>query len=199
MKRTKIICTIGPSSQNPETIRELIKEGMDVARLNFSHGSYEEQTNKFRMVRDAAKELGRSVAILQDTKGPEIRLRDFANGKEELEAGQTFTLTTEEMKGTKDKVSISYKNLPNDVKEGMAILMVTHDVTFAAKCADRCAMLFRGQVVSEGKPKAFFAENLFYTTPVSRMTRGLLDGCLTVEDAAAALDERAGKEKVQGA
>lgn len=123
MKRTKIICTIGPSSQNPETIRELIKEGMDVARLNFSHGSYEEQTNKFRMVRDAAKELGRSVAILQDTKGPEIRLRDFANGKEELEAGQTFTLTTEEMKGTKDKVSISYKNLPNDVKEGMAILI----------------------------------------------------------------------------
>ena len=123
MKRTKIICTIGPSSQNPETIRELIKEGMDVARLNFSHGSYEEQTNKFRRVRDAAKELGRSVAILQDTKGPEIRLRDFANGKEELEAGQTFTLTTEEMKGTKDKVSISYKNLPNDVKEGMAILI----------------------------------------------------------------------------
>ena len=90
MKRTKIICTIGPSSQNPETIRELIKEGMDVARLNFSHGSYEEQTNKFRMVRDAAKELGRSVAILQDTKGPEIRLRDFEGGKVELVAGQTF-------------------------------------------------------------------------------------------------------------
>ena len=83
--------------------------------------------------------------------------------------------------------------------QGMTLLIVTHDVTFAALCADRCAMLFRGQVVSEGKPKAFFAENLFYTTPVSRMTRGLLDGCLTVEDAAAALDERAGKEKVQGA
>ena len=123
MKNTKIICTIGPASQNPETIRELIKEGMDVARLNFSHGSYEEQTNKFRMVRDAAKELGRSVAILQDTKGPEIRLRDFANGREELEAGQTFTLTTREVMGTKEMVTISYQNLPNDVEEGMAILL----------------------------------------------------------------------------
>ena len=123
MKRTKIICTIGPASQKPEIIRELIAEGMDVARLNFSHGSYEEQTNKFRMIRDAAKEMGKSIAILQDTKGPEIRLRDFANGKEELEAGQTFTLTTEEIKGTKEKVSISYKNLPKDVSEGMAILL----------------------------------------------------------------------------
>ena len=123
MKRTKIICTIGPASQKPEIIRELIAEGMDVARLNFSHGSYEEQTNKFRMVRDAAKEMGKSVAILQDTKGPEIRLRDFENGKEELVAGQTFTLTTEEMKGTKERVSISYKDLPKDVKEGMAILI----------------------------------------------------------------------------
>ena len=71
--------------------------------------------------------------------------------------------------------------------QGMAILLVTHDVTFAAQCADRCALLFRGQVVSEGSPKAFFSENLFYTTPISRMTRGLLDGCITVEEATAAL------------
>lgn len=123
MKRTKIICTIGPASQKPEIIKELIAAGMDVARLNFSHGSYEEQTSKFRMIRDAAKEMDKPIAILQDTKGPEIRLRDFVNGKEELKAGQTFTLTTEEMMGTNEKVSISYKNLPNDVKEGMSILI----------------------------------------------------------------------------
>ena len=123
MKNTKIICTIGPASQKPEVIRELILAGMNVARLNFSHGSYEEQANKFRMVEEASKELGIPVAILQDTKGPEIRLRDFANGKEELKAGQTFTLTTEEIMGTNEKVSISYKNLPKDVKEGMAILL----------------------------------------------------------------------------
>lgn len=123
MKKTKIICTIGPASQKPEIIRQLINEGMDVARLNFSHGSYEEQANKFRMIKEAAKELGKPVAILQDTKGPEIRLRDFTNGKGELKEGQTFTLTTKEIMGTNEKVSISYKNLPSDVKEGMAILL----------------------------------------------------------------------------
>ena len=123
MKNTKIICTIGPASQKPDIIRELIRSGMNVARLNFSHGSYEEQGNKFRMIQEASKELGVPVAILQDTKGPEIRLRDFANGKEELKAGQTFTLTTEEMQGTNEKVSVTYKNLPKDVEEGMAILL----------------------------------------------------------------------------
>ena len=123
MKNTKIICTIGPASQKPEIIKELILAGMNVARLNFSHGSYEEQANKFHMIQDASNELGIPVAILQDTKGPEIRLRDFANGKEELKAGQTFTLTTEEIAGTNEKVSISYKNLPKDVEEGMAILL----------------------------------------------------------------------------
>ncbi len=123
MKNTKIICTIGPASQNPETIKKLILAGMNVARLNFSHGSYEEQANKFRMIREASKELGIPVAILQDTKGPEIRLRDFVNGKEELKAGQTFTLTTEEIAGTNEKVSITYKQLPKDVEEGMAILL----------------------------------------------------------------------------
>ena len=123
MKNTKIICTIGPASQNPETIKKLIHAGMNVARLNFSHGSYEEQANKFRMIQDASGELGIPVAILQDTKGPEIRLRDFANSKEELKAGQTFTLTTEEIDGTNEKVSITYKQLPNDVEKGMAILL----------------------------------------------------------------------------
>ena len=78
--------------------------------------------------------------------------------------------------------------------QGMAILMVTHDVVFAAQCADRCALLFRGQVVSQGAPRAFFAQNLFYTTPISRMTRGLLEGCITVEDAAVALYAACKKE-----
>ena len=123
MKNTKIICTIGPASQNPDTIKKLILAGMNVARLNFSHGSYEEQGNKFHMIQEASKELGIPVAILQDTKGPEIRLRDFTNGKEELKAGQKFILTTEEIEGTDEMVSITYKQLPNDVEEGMAILL----------------------------------------------------------------------------
>ncbi len=123
MKNTKIICTIGPASQNPDTIKKLILAGMNVARLNFSHGSYEEQGNKFHMIQEASKELGIPVAILQDTKGPEIRLRDFTNGKEELKTGQKFILTTEEIEGTDEMVSITYKQLPNDVEEGMAILL----------------------------------------------------------------------------
>ena len=123
MKNTKIICTIGPASQKPEIIKEMILAGMNVARMNFSHGSYEEQEMKLRMVREVSQELGMPIALLQDTKGPEIRLRDFKNGKEELKEGQTFVLTTEEIEGTNERVSISYKNLPNDVEKGMPILI----------------------------------------------------------------------------
>lgn len=123
MRNTKIICTIGPASQSPEKIRELMKAGMNVARFNFSHGSYEEQEKKFRTVVEAREELGLPIATLQDTKGPEIRLRDFANGKEELKAGQKFTLTTEDVMGTDQKASISYAGLVNDVKKGYAILI----------------------------------------------------------------------------
>ena len=123
MRNTKIICTIGPASQSPEKIRELMKAGMNVARFNFSHGSYEEQAAKYKTLVDAREELGLPIATLQDTKGPEIRLRDFVNGKEELKKDQLFTLTTEEIIGTSEKASISYKGLINDVKEGISILI----------------------------------------------------------------------------
>lgn len=123
MKNTKIICTIGPASQKPEIIKEMILSGMNVARLNFSHGSYEEQEMKLRMIREVADELDVPVATLLDTKGPEIRLRDFKNGKEELKEGQTFTLTTKDVEGTNKIVSISYKGLVNDVQAGMPILI----------------------------------------------------------------------------
>lgn len=123
MRNTKIICTIGPASQSPDKIRELMKAGMNVARFNFSHGSYEEQEKKFRTVVEAREELNLPIATLQDTKGPEIRLKDFANGKEELKAGQKFTLTTEDMEGTKEKASISYAGLVKDVKKGYSILI----------------------------------------------------------------------------
>ena len=123
MKNTKIICTIGPSSQKPEILKEMIVAGMNVARLNFSHGSYEEQEMKLRMIREAAQELQLPVATLLDTKGPEIRIRDFKEGKVTLKEGQIFTLTTREVEGTNEKVAISYKNLPKDVKKGTKILI----------------------------------------------------------------------------
>ena len=123
MKKTKIICTIGPASESKEKLREMMMVGMNVARFNFSHGTHEEQRIKFERVDQVRKELDLPIATLLDTKGPEIRLRDFAGGKVELQAGQLFTLTTEEVMGTVQKASISYKNLKNDISSGTTILI----------------------------------------------------------------------------
>lgn len=123
MRRTKIICTIGPASEGEEKLKDLMLAGMNVARFNFSHGTHEEQRIKYERVVKVREELGLSVATLQDTKGPEIRLRDFEGGKAELVSGQTFTLTTEEILGNKERASISYKNLKNDISVGTTILI----------------------------------------------------------------------------
>ncbi|MCR4901233.1 MAG: pyruvate kinase [Butyrivibrio sp.] len=123
MRRTKIICTIGPASESEEKLREIMKAGMNVARFNFSHGSHDEHKRKFERIRRLREELQLPIATMLDTKGPEIRLKDFKNKKELLEAGQKFTLTTREVEGTKDIVSVTYKQLPNDCREGMRILL----------------------------------------------------------------------------
>ena len=123
MRKTKIICTIGPASESEDKLRELMLAGMDVARFNFSHGSHEEHKKKFARVVKVSGELKLPLATLLDTKGPEIRLRDFADGKAELKEGQKFILTTEEIMGDSSKASITYKNLKNDIKEGMSILI----------------------------------------------------------------------------
>ncbi len=123
MRKTKIICTIGPASESEERLRELMLAGMDVARFNFSHGTHEEHKKKFARVVRVSGELNIPVATLLDTKGPEIRLCDFEGGKAELTAGQRFILTTEEVPGNSEKASITYKNLKDDVKTGMSILI----------------------------------------------------------------------------
>ena len=123
MRKTKIICTLGPASDNEDVLRKLMLEGMDVARLNFSHGTYEEQLEKLNLVKRLREELNLPVAALLDTKGPEIRIKQFVNGKIELKANQKFTLTTREIPGTEDIVSITYKELPKDVHEGGRILI----------------------------------------------------------------------------
>ena len=123
MRKTKIICTIGPASEGEDKLKELMLAGMNVARFNFSHGTHEEQKAKFARVLRVSNELGLPVATLLDTKGPEIRLRDFEGGKAMLESGQTFTLTTEEIMGTSEKAAISYKGLKNDVSTGSMILI----------------------------------------------------------------------------
>ena len=123
MRKTKIICTLGPSTDKDGVLRELVANGMNVARFNFSHGSYEEHKGRLDNLKAIRAELGKPVAALLDTKGPEIRLKEFKNGVEMLEAGQTFTLTTREVEGTNEICSITYKDLPQDVHEGGTIML----------------------------------------------------------------------------
>ena len=123
MRNTKIICTLGPSTDKDGVLRELIANGMNVARFNFSHGSHEEHKGRLDLLKSLREELGKPVAALLDTKGPEIRLKDFKNGTEMLEAGQTFTLTTRDVEGTKEICSITYKDLPQDVAPGGTIML----------------------------------------------------------------------------
>lgn len=123
MRNTKIVCTLGPSTDKDGVLRALIKNGMNVARFNFSHGDYDEHRRRFEALRSLSKELNRPVAAMLDTKGPEIRLGTFKNGSENLVAGQKFTLTSREIEGTNEISSITYKELPRDVQPGGRIML----------------------------------------------------------------------------
>lgn len=123
MRKTKIVCTLGPASEKEEVLRAMIEAGMNVARINFSHGSHEEHQKKLDLLYRLREEMKAPVAALLDTKGPEIRLGTFVNGRERLNAGDTFILTTETVDGTNERASISFAGLPNDVKPGDAILI----------------------------------------------------------------------------
>ena len=123
MRKTKIVCTMGPSTEKPGILRQLMENGMNVARFNFSHGDYEEHKGRFDALRSLSKELDLPVAAMLDTKGPEIRLGTFKNGAEKLITGQKFTLTSREIEGTNEICSVSYKELPRDVAAGGRIML----------------------------------------------------------------------------
>ncbi len=123
MRRTKIVCTLGPATDDYSVLKNMIRAGMNVARLNFSHSTYDEHKRRMDMVKRARKELGVPVAILLDTKGPEIRIRTFKDGKVELKKGDQFTLTTRELEGDQTIVTVSYEDLPQYVKKGARILV----------------------------------------------------------------------------
>ena len=123
MRKTKIICTLGPSTDDENVVRSLVKAGMNVARLNFSHGNHEEHLKRINMIKKVRTELKQPIAILLDTKGPEIRIGDFENNSAVLEKGQNFTLTTREIMGNENEVSISYSELPYRIKLGDRILI----------------------------------------------------------------------------
>lgn len=123
MRRTKIICTLGPATDKGDVLKNMMLAGMNVARFNFSHGSYEEHKGRMDFVKKVRAEVGLPIGIMLDTKGPEIRTKTYKDGKIEIKEGQTFTLTTRDIEGDETIVSISYNGLPNDVKPGTRILI----------------------------------------------------------------------------
>jgi len=154
MRRAKIVCTLGPAVESPEKVRELIAAGMNMARLNLSHGGYEEHQNRLNQVRAAAAEAGVPIAILVDLQGPKIRLARFKDGPHDLARGDVFTITTDEVEGTKERVGTTYKGLPGDCKAGDRILIddgkVTVEVT-AVKGNDVITKVIEPGAVSNNK------------------------------------------------
>ena len=123
MRKTKIVCTLGPSTDREGVLREMIQAGMNVARFNFSHGTHAEHKARLDALKALREELDAPVAAMLDTKGPEVRLKDFAGGRVHLTAGQEFTLTTVQVEGDAHRCSITYGELPGDVKAGDTILL----------------------------------------------------------------------------
>ncbi|MGY4102670.1 pyruvate kinase [Nocardia sp. R16R-3T] len=123
MRRTKIVCTLGPATATEERIRELVESGMDVARLNFSHGEHSDHAENYKKVRQASDHIGRAVGILADLQGPKIRLGRFAEGKTVWANGEEVRITVDEIEGTHDRVSTTYKELAKDAKPGDRLLI----------------------------------------------------------------------------
>ncbi|NLB79061.1 MAG: pyruvate kinase, partial [Clostridiaceae bacterium] len=154
MRKTKIICTLGPAVDDESILRKIIEEGMDVARLNFSHGNHEEHLKRVISFKKIREELGKPVALLLDTKGPEIRLGRFEEGGAELNTNEKFILTTEEILGNKDKVSVSYNKLPQFVKKGDRILIddgLVELIVTELTDADITCRIINGGVITDKK------------------------------------------------
>ena len=165
MRKTKIVCTIGPASESEEQLRALMLAGMNVARLNFSHGTHEDHKVRIDRIKKVREELGLPVAILLDTKGPEYRITTFEDGKILLKDGDTFTFTTDEIIGNQERVAVSYKNLHNDLEVGNKIYVNNglvhfvvekiegHDiickVTAGGELSNRKSMSFPGKVLKQ--------------------------------------------------
>lgn len=123
MRKTKIVCTIGPASESIDKLKQLIDAGMNVARLNFSHGDFDEHGQRIKNIKKAAADANKSIAILLDTKGPEIRTRKFKNNQEEIIKGDTIFISMKDIEGTAERFSVTYEGLINDVDIGAKILL----------------------------------------------------------------------------
>ena len=158
MRKTKIICTIGPACENEETLIKMCKAGMNVARLNFSHGSHEEHAKKVKLVKAVREKLDLPIAIMLDTKGPEYRIRTFKDNSVTLNDGDTFIFTTEEIVGDQNRVSVSYKNLHKELVPGDRILLSNGLMVFEVTAIDGSSIITKvisGGVLSDRKSMSF--------------------------------------------
>ena len=165
MRKTKIVCTIGPACDNYETLAGMCKAGMNVARLNFSHGTYEEHQRRIDLIKQVRADLKAPIAIMLDTKGPEYRIKTFAEGKITLEVGDEFTFTTQDVVGDKSRVAVTYPNLPREMSVGDTILLnngllefevtaiegdcIRTRVVDGGELSDRKSMCFPGKVLKQ--------------------------------------------------
>ena len=165
MRKTKIVCTIGPASSSEETLREMCLAGMNVARLNFSHGTHEAHLKTLETIKKVRSEMGLPIAVLLDTKGPEYRIGVFENGKIQLNEGDEFTFTSDDIAGNEKRVSVSYKELPKELSEGDTVLLnngllvfevtkttstdVVCRVVSGGELSDRKSMSFPGKVLKQ--------------------------------------------------
>ena len=158
MRKTKIICTIGPASENEETLTQMCLAGMNVARLNFSHGTHAEHERKIELVKRVRQKLGLPIAIMLDTKGPEYRIGTFASGKVEVKTGDSFTFTTRDVAGDETRVSVNYKNLHKDLKPGNTVTVNNGIVRFEVESIEgteiHCKCL-AGGTLSDRKSMSF--------------------------------------------
>ncbi|MBQ8267613.1 MAG: pyruvate kinase, partial [Clostridia bacterium] len=158
MRKTKIVCTLGPACENAETLEQMCKAGMNVARLNFSHGTHEQHLQKIELIKAVREKLDLPIAIMLDTKGPEYRIKTFENGKIELKEGDIFSFTTEDIVGNQEKVSVTYKGLCNDINVGDRILLnnglLIFEVTEITAPQVKCTVLAGGEL-SDRKSMAF--------------------------------------------
>lgn len=158
IRKTKIVCTIGPACTNEETITQMALAGMNVARMNFSHNTYKEHGERIALVKKVREKLGLPIAIMLDTKGPEYRIKTFKNGKIELQSGNEFTFTTEEIEGDETKVSVNYKDLAKEMNKGDKILLnnglLIFEVLETNETDIKCKVLVGGEL-SDRKSMSF--------------------------------------------
>ena len=158
MRKTKIVCTLGPACSDKQTLIEMCKAGMNVARLNFSHNTHADHEKRIALIKEVREELGLPIAIMLDTKGPEYRIKTFKNGKITLKEGDTFTFTADEVEGDETRVSVNYKGLPHDLEKGDIILLnnglLSFEVTDKTESDIICRVIIGGEL-SDRKSMSF--------------------------------------------